>query len=374
MPEYRVLVYAAHTGSANDFGFNGLVSEVTTAKNIGYAHYLNDIGEAFFTINQDDRRVQQFRAHEGTAHVVIARDGEAVWRGILAEHDANMDDVVFYCYSYEHILYHLITPWNFTQKNKTVKQVVDKLWSIASTLGNSQLQFASTGTTQAPATTSDGSTAITLNEYKAHYKRILHAMKELVAISTSDTTNVVYFELDYGTSITAETLTFNFWKDNGTDQAIELQYPGAISNFSDRYIPIYQRNDVKVVGSGARQQIFRVGEHTTTGTFGSNLFGRRQEPVNITWVRDEKELERIAKRRKSLAIREDVNLYLRLHPGSLVPWRASGSGYELGDRIRINIDRGITQIDKMLFVVGQQVIFANGVEYVQPIVVDRPGS
>lgn len=369
------MVYKAHTGSANDFGFNGLLSEVTTAKNIGYAHYLNDIGEAFFTINQDDRRVRQFRAHEGTAHVVIARDGEAVWRGVLAEHDANMQDVVFYAYSYEHIFYHLLTAWNFTQKDKTVAEIVTKLWSRATTvLGNSQLQFATLGTIQSPVTTSDGSTAITINEYKAHYKRILHALKELVAIATSDTTNVVYFELDYGTNPTAETLTFNFWKDNGVDTDIEIQYPGVITNFSDRYVPIYQRNDVKVVGSGARQQIFRVGDETTTGTFGSDAFGHRMEPVNITWVRDEDELLRIANRRKALAIREDVNLYLRLQPGSLLPWRASGSGYELGDRIRVNIDRGITQIDKMLFMVGQQVVFANGVEYVQPILVDRPGS
>ena len=374
MPEYRVIIYNADTGAANDFGYDGVLAEITHAKNIGYAHYLNDIGEAFFTVNQDDKRVQQLRAAEGTAHVVIARDGQAVWRGILAEHDANMTDVIFYAYGYEHVFYHLLTPWNFTMKNKTVKQVIDKLWSRAKSLDNSQLQFVSTGTTQAPVTTSGGSTAITLNEYKAHFKRILHAMKELVAVSTSDTNNVVYFEIDYGNSITSDYAVFNFWKDNGTDTSVELQYPGVINNFSDRYVPIYQRNDVKVVGSGARQQIYRVGEHTTTGTFGSNQFGRRMEPVNITWVRDEDELERVAKRRKALAIREDVNMFIRCHPNTLLPWRAPGSGYELGDRIRINIDRGITQIDKMLFVVGQQVIVANGVEYVQPMLVDRPGS
>ena len=165
MPEYRILVYNAHTGSSNDFGFNGLLTELTNAKNIGYAHYLNDIGEAFFTVNQDDKRVQQLRAAEGTAHVVISRDGEAVWRGILAEHDANMTDVIFYAYSYEHVFYHLLTPWNFTMKNKTVKQVIDKLWDRAkNVIGNSQLQFVSDGTTQAPHTTSGGTTDITLNE------------------------------------------------------------------------------------------------------------------------------------------------------------------------------------------------------------------
>jgi hypothetical protein len=40
----------------------------------------------------------------------------------------------------------------------------------------------------------------------------------------------------------------------------------------------------------------------------------------------------------------------------------------------IKIDRGITQIDKMLFIEGEQVVWLNGAEYVQPILSDRAGS
>jgi hypothetical protein len=350
------MVYEADP--AADFGFGNLIHEFHTAKNLGYAHYLNDIGEAFWTINQDEHRViDGMRAAFGTAHVVISRNEEAVWRGVLAE----------------------LAQWNLTFENTEIAgatgRPIDRLWARAVALTDSQLGFASTGTIEAPVTTTDGSTAIVLESYKLYYKRILHAFKELVSIAVSDTTNVCYFELDYGTSPTSETLTFNFWKDNGVDTDIELQYPGLITNFNDRYVPILTRNQILAVGSGARDQLYRNSQWTTAGDYGSATFGRRMEPIYFTWVRDEAELGRVTKRRKAKAIREDINLFVRLQPtAGLLPWRATGSGYELGDRMRVSIDRGITQIDKMMFVEGQQVTYVNGLEYVQPIFADRPGS
>jgi hypothetical protein len=377
VPEYRVLLYEADTST--DFGFGNLVHEFVNAKNLGYAHYLNDIGEAFFTLNQDDLDVRGLREHVGVGHLVIARDGEAVWRGILSEIDANSTDVLLYGYGYEHVLYHIISLWNQTFASVNIAgsaaTPINTLWNKVVTDTDSQLGFAGTGTIQAPVTTSDGSTAITLESYKLYYKRVLHAFKELVAIATSDTTNVCFFELDYGTSLTDDNLTFNFWKDNGEDTGIRLEYPGQISNFNDRYVPIYTRNHILSVGSGARDQIFRSSQIQVSGPFGEQNFGTRQEPIYFNWVRDQVELDRVTKLRLAKAKREDVNLYVRLKPNaSLLPWKASGSGYELGDRMKVKIDRGITQIDKMMFLQGQQVIYVNGMEYVQPIFADRSGS
>jgi len=382
MADYRIQLWTANTGSGNDFGPLALAAEFEHAKNLGYSYYLNDIGEAFFTINQDDVYAgSTIRAIEGTGHVKIFRDGECVWRGILSEHDANHDDVIFYAYGYEGLLYHLLSKWNQTWESAKIAgaagRPINDLWTRAQTdLAQSQLKFAATGTIQAPVTTSDGSTDITLESYKIYYKRILHAFKELVAMAVSDTTNVCYFELDYPTT-TAHTLTFNFWKDNAseiTDRV--LRYPGEIADFSDRYVPILSRNDLKSVATGARDQLFRVSQYTTAGTFGANAFGRRQEPIHFTWVRDEAELTRVLKRRSAKARREDINIRLRLWPDDsmMLPMRASASGYELGDRMRVEIDRGITQIDKMMFIEGEQVIVAQGMEYVQPIFADRAGS
>ena len=366
----------------NDFDVGNCIAELSHAKNLGYASYINDIGEAFWTVNQDDIRVgSRLRAQEGKGHVKIIRnDTDVVWRGILAEHDANADDVVMYAYGYEHLFYHLLSKWNQTWESTKVAgatgRPVNDLWNRAITLPYSQLAWASTGTIQAPVTTSNGATDIVLESYKLYWRRILHALKELTAIAASDTTNVCYFELDYSNSPTNNALTFNFWKDNATElDKVRLTYPDQISNFSDRYVPIYLRNDIKAVGTGAREQLFRSSHETTTGTFGQANFGLRQEPIYLSWVRDESELDRVAKLRAAKAKREDVNVYLRLRPdGPFIPYRATGSGHELGDRMPIKIDRGITQIDKMLFIEGEQVVWLNGAEYVQPILSDRAGS
>lgn len=356
------------------------MAEFANAKNLGYAYYLNDIGEAFWTINQDDiLATSTLRSHFGTGHVYILRDNDVVWRGILGELDANHDDIIMYAYGYEHVLYHLLSKWNQTWKSKKVAgasdRPVNRLWSRAVGLTDSQLGFASTGTLQAPVTTSNGSTDIVLESYKLYYKRILHAFKELVAIAVSDTTNVCYFELDYPTSPTSTTLTFNFWKDNSADTDIRLEYPGNLANFSDRYIPILTRNDLFSVGTGARDQLFRSNQGKASGTRGYNSFGRRMEPLYFSWVRDESELDRVTKRRLAKANREDINMYVRPFPDSgILPARATGSGHEMGDRLRLKIDRGITQVNKLMFIEGEQVVVVNGVELVQPILSDRAGS
>lgn len=378
MAEYRVLIQEAD--AANDFEPGDFIGEFANAKYIGYASYLNDIGEAFWTINQDDLyATSALRGHFGTAHAKILRNGTVVWRGVLSELDATHDDVIMYAYGYESILYWLLSAWNQTFENVQIggasDAVVNKLWSRAVSLGGSQLGWATTGTIEAPVTTSNGATPIELETYKVYFKRILFAFKELVAVAVSDTTNVCYFELDYSTSPTNEAITFNLWKDNSSDVTDpKLVHPGNIVGFSDRYVPILGRNDIKAVGTGARDQLFRVSKTTTLGTFGSDNFGLRQEPLYLSWVRDEAELQRVANLRGAKALREDVSLSVRMWPDSLLPWRASGGAYELGDRLTVDIDRGITQLNKLMFLEGEQVVVANGVEYVQPLFSDRAGS
>lgn len=369
--EYRVLIHAA---SGSTFSVGNLVAEFENVKNIGFADYLNDVGEAFFTILQDDAKLQDIRSHIGTAHVKILRNGLVVWRGILSEHEATADDVIFYAYGYEGPLFWLQTDWNQTWKDKEIDDIVSDLWTRAkTTLTYSQLGFVTTGTIQAPVTTSGGATPIILPLYKTYYKRILFALKELVAISTSDTTNVCFFEMDYSTTATNNAVTFNFWKNNTTDTSIVLEYGHNVRNFEERYVPIMGRNDILGVGSGARNQLYRVRDTQQTGSAGYEAVGRRQEPVYLSWVRDEDDLTRVIALRAARALRSDVDVSLYMMPDSLRPWRATSSGYHLGDRVRVRIDKGATQIDKLMMVVGEQVFATRGHEVVIPIVQEKGG-
>lgn len=373
---YRHLIYSPDGTSA--FGVGNLLCEFENAKNTGYGRYINDVSEAFFTINQDDPKLTAaIRSAEGVAHHKILRNNEVVWRGLLGEHEATEADVVFYSYGYEAPLYWLQSDWNQTWSNKQIDVITTALVARFRTgITYSQLGFVTSGTIEAPVTTSGGATPISLPSYKAYYKRLLFALKELAAVAASDTTNTPYFELAYTNDPTDNAVTFNFWKNRSTDRTnLKWEFPNAnIQGFVDRYAPILLRNDVFGVGSGAHNQLFRHEEATSAGALGYQTIGRRMEPVYLTWVRDQTDLNRVTKLRAAKALRADTDLILKMLPDSIPPIGATAAGYRLGDRIPVKIDQGITQIDKLMFLAGQQVISIRGSEKVYPFLSDRAGS
>lgn len=375
LPRYRVIVYDTTT----DFAVGNTICEFENLKNLGWAKYLNDVGECYFTINQDDPKLTSLRGYIGKAHVRVLRESaagtyETVWRGILSEHEANNRDVIFYAYGYESCLYWLMTKWNQSWTNATIGTIVSALITRAKGVTDSQLAFVTTGTIETPVTTSGGSTSITLPSYKAYYKRILFALKELAAVAASDTTNTCYFELAHTSSASSNTITFNFWKNRSTDRAIPLAYGTNVQDFGDRYAPILTRNYVAGVGSGAHNLLFRYEKATTAGSRGSTAFGIRMEPIYLTWVRDQSDLERVTRLRAARALRTDMDLSLYMRPNALPPIGTGDADYRLGDRFPVVIDRGVTQIDKTMMMIGQQVIANRGAEKVYPIMLDRAGS
>lgn len=367
-PRYRVIIN--DTGS--NFGVGSTIAEFRDPWNIGWAKYLNDVPEAFFTVSQDDPALSLItRGNDiGKAHVTIIRDDEAVWRGFMGEHEATERDVIFYNYGYVAHLYWLVSTWNMSWKNEEVGDIVSDLWTRAkSGIPDSPLAWVSTGTIQNPVTTSGGSTALELPSYKLYYKRILHTLKELTAVATSDTTNICYFEIDHSTDPTVHTNTFNFWKDRSALSSIVLKWEHNIAGFGDRYAPILTRNHLVGVGSGASNLIFRKNVSQAGGAHGYTLFGRRQEPLYISWTRDERDLERVVKLRLAKALRSDTDLSVRMAPNSLDP-----TAVRLGNRFPVLIDRGITRIDKEMLMIGLQVYANRGSEVVRPIMLDRSGS
>jgi hypothetical protein len=363
--------------SSGGFGAGNFVVEFEQVKNIGWEKHLNEVGSAFFTVNQEDPKLSGLRPYKGTAHVVITRDEEVVWRGVWGEHDATGQDVIFYCYGYEGFLYSLQTDWNQQWEDKTIAEIVTDLWTYAkTTLTYSPLGFVTTGTIQAPVTTSGGSTAIELPLYRTYIKRILFSLKELAALGTSDTTNTVYFEITHPTDPTDLSATFNFWKNKSTDRTdLMLEYAnGSVRDFVDGSVPVTTRNDLSLLGSAPNDLLLRQNVSEATGDTGYELFGRRQEPLYFAWVRDDTELDRVGKIRLARAIRAEPDIRLMLYANSVVPPGVSTSEFALGDRVRVKLQRGITQVDQMMFVSGVQVLSIRGQEHVMPWLQDRSGS
>ena len=377
MATYRAFLYDTSPASSGGFGPSTLLAEFEKVKNVGWERHLNEVGTAFFTINQDDPKLSGLRSYKGKAHVRITRDNEVVFGGIWGGLSANGEDAILYAYGYEALLYSLPTDWNTRWQDAQIDTIVTDLWTRAkTTLTWSPLGFVTTGTIQAPVTTSGGATAIVLPLYRTYNKRILFCIRELVALGTSDLTNTVYFELLPATSPTSTTVTFNFWKNKSTDQTdVKWEYPnGLVRDFNDDQEPILARNDIVSVGSSPNDILLRQEVDHAGGTYGYETIGRRMEPLYFAWVRDEDELTRVSALRLARALRPEPDLRLNMNANSVKPPGVTGAGYTLGDRVRVKVKRGITDIDQYMFLSGVQVLFLRGQEHVQPWLMDRSGS
>lgn len=362
---YRVQIYGF--ADTTTYGVGSLLAEFENAKNVGWGEYLNDVPEAFFTVNQDDPKVQLIRPYKGRAHVRIYRNADLVFGGWLGEFDANDDDVVVYAYGYLAATYWMVSDWNTQHKDVQIDTIVSALWTrIKTTLTNSLLGWVTTGTIEAPVTTSGGSTAIVLPYYAMYYKRALFAFRELAAIGMSDTTNTVVFEI-------TPSGTFNFWKNRGQDRP-EVLFElgdGKVAGFRELSFPVFHRNDLPVVGSAPNDLLLRT---EATNSSDITTYGRRMEPIYFSWIRDETELERASALRLARALRDDTEIQLRFFPDAVAPLHANGGAWRLGDRVKVKVQRGITNIDEYRMVTGCQVVWTRGAEHVRIMTQQRPGS
>lgn len=350
---YRVRIYEFAEVPANEdptFGIGDLVADLAYLKNIGYADYANDVPEAFFTLHQGDDQIADLGALLGKAHVRIMRGDRVVWAGWLMESDEQDDDVVFYAYGYVAGFYWALSDWDQQFASQEISNIVRDLWTRTHTDSQySLLRFVATGEIEGAQNATDGAGEIVLPDYPLFYKRLLFAFQEIAALGMSDTSLNVVFEITH-----AENPAFNWWHDKGTRKAdVTWHYGSEILSYQRRRLPVYRRNNVFVVGATPHNSVLRKEVSDSTDM---EEWGRRQEPLFLSWVRDETELDRIAKLRAKHGKREDVDLTIRLRPNSTIPPGGRGAKWGIADSPRVVISHGITEIDDYFDIRGYRVI------------------
>jgi hypothetical protein len=227
------------------------------------------------------------------------------------------------------------------------------------------LGWVSTGTIEAPHTTSGGATDIVLPKYSQFYKRLLYLMKEMAQLGMSDTTNRVMFEITPAGQ-------FNFWANRGADKPEVVWRYGddKVAKFRDYGMPVYRRNVVPASGSSPNNALLKT---TVTDATDTAAYGRRSEPLYFDWVRDQTELLRVSNFRAMRAKRDRMDLTLRFYPDTVLPIGATGAGYALLDAPHVIVKRGVSNIDAYLIVVGMQVLFVGGHEYPRAMLQEKLG-
>lgn len=346
------------------------------ATNVGYSEIVGNIPMMYFTLSQDDQDAMANDAASGAftfgygaetavpMHYLVYRNDELVWGGLgPMELDETSRDIIVYAYGYAAAAYWTLTGWKDTFTAQTVKQIIDTAWDAGAAKSHSMLYWLTKGTVEAPVTTSGGSTAITLPLYQANYKRILFLLREMAAFSASDTSNRVWFEV-------TPAGVFNFWKNKGaTPGWPTMNYPnGNIMNFSRYRMPVDMRTKLYGVGTTPTDVAL---QSTQENTGLSNARGLREDSIYMQWVRDATELTRITKRRLTIATKVDKQITLTLKPNSIPPIRAT-NGLQMMADYPIHLNKGSVIMNENKLLVGNQVVFVSGREYVRPVFQDLP--
>jgi hypothetical protein len=363
-PVYRVLIYDFADNVT--WGIGNLIADFENVKNLGYSEYVNDVGEAFFTISQKDPKAPLLTTLvDKGCHMRIYRDGDNVWSGWVGETDEAPDDIIIYGYSYLAGLYEIQTAWETEYLGQEISDIIEAQWDRAlAGIGDARVKWMTKGTVETLVTTSGGATPFTMDRYTVYYKRVLFLMQELVAAAISDTTNRVVFEI-------TPAGVFNLWKNRGTDLTNLAWHYGdpGILGYRRQRMPVDHRNDIYAVGTSPRDLVLISNQLDATDF--NNSGGRRQESIYMQWVRDQDELDRVAKLRLARAKRADSSIALTFRPGAITPFRATGQSYKLTDGVPIVFSNGATVINETKIITGQQVVLWRGQEIVRPLLWDR---
>lgn len=347
-----------------NFAPGALIAEFRYAKNYGYADYINDVPEGFFTVNQDDPRLAFLVGKEDPAHMRIYRDDQLAFSGWLGEHDARADDVVLYGYGYVTALFLLVSGWDIVYTNATIDTIVNDMWTdVTVTQPYSKAAWMTKGVVEAPVTTDGGATAVVLPTYGMYYKNYLTLLREMAILGAGSTKNVVQFRIDQNGQ-------FNFWKNKSTIQPVTYNWSpkGPILDFRDRSGPMFRRNYLRAAGSNPDSVLLRYDAESTTD---EAKVGRHTEPMSLSWVRDQTELQQAVNARLQLALTSNVDLSVIMKANAIDPPPFGPWG--IGDIIQIQIARGITQLNSPQMVTGYQVLFVKGEEKVHIMTQDQPG-
>jgi len=356
------------------FGPGNAIVVLDNATNVGWSEYINEVGESFFTISQEDPKIALLNsALDLGKHVNIYRDGTLVWGGWLGESDESLEDVIFTAYSYVSGFYHYVTAWDVTWTGINAHTIIENNFDYAKGLTKSRVGWLTKGAIETLFLGNQTGT-LALPLYKASYKRILSIFREITAYAISDTTNRVKFE------VTPDG-TFNLRKHDSnvmTDARWSLG-PGKIRSYKRLRMPVDKRNEILAVGSSPRdatmREVVNNGGHQVSD---KNSAGLKQEPIYFSWVRDATELDRVARIRANKAIRTDISFYASFFKDTLIPYRAASQDYHIGDEFDPRLVRGLSSLTGNIadrkIIVGQQVIYSGGSEYVRLLLADSLGS
>lgn len=332
---FRINLYAMQ---ASDKGRGSLTAIIEDASDVGCSSYANDMGEMFFTIPMNHPAIANIDPL-ATHYEVLRLDSSAntygpIHMGIVEDFDATTDEVVFYGHDYLGLLTKSILPNPTSATSQNLATIINNTWTARKAETNSPVAFITTG--------SIGTTTRTVT-ITAPFEEQLSFYSGLCDIlaGSGTTRPMVYMSLEYPPS-------FNFSTNRGNEldgsRIKRLFSGGQILDF--RYSPGYANLRTRNNGIGVKREGATV--LYSSQTIGAPATYGDLEMVNLyTDIINQAELDSKTLADAKNAYYRSTKLFFSLADGHTRPL----DGWDLGDDIKITVDRGIVDIDSALYTI-----------------------
>ena len=350
--EFRISLWDT-TGTGR--GRGSLRATIKDAKYIGVSSYLNEGGEMFFTLPYNHPQIAECVPLERHYSVERFDEDDAIYRtignGILQDYVATDDEVVFYGIDYMTVLNQTLTDptaalggATVTYDNKTLGYIVQAELSAARTATNSRLGFISVESTiNGSATTYD---IFTAGEPRTDF------LRNVCAIAQEGTTTKSVF----GNRIETDTTSYNsFFIDQNYSTAINnkltLSYGANVKRFS--YTPNFKSLRTKALLISTNQFLTsssRVWSSTATSALVSTYGVIERLDIQQDVVSSASATKKAAQNLYESSPEKIKELTVALSDGAVVPYK----DYQLGDDIRVIINRGVVSLNTNLTLRGQE--------------------
>lgn len=350
--EFRISLWDT-TGTGR--GRGSLKATIKDPKYVGVSSYLNEGGEMFFTLPYNHPQISECQPLLRHYSVERFDEDDLIYRtignGILQDYVATDDEVVFYGIDYMTVLNQTLSDptaalggATVTYDNKTLGYIVQAELSAAKNASGSRLGFISIEPTiNASTTTYD---IFTAGEPRTDF------LRNVCAIAQEGLTTKVVF----GSRIETDSTSYNsFFVDQNYSSAINnkltLSYGGNIKRFS--YTPNFKSLRTKALLISTNQFLAtssRVWSSTATSALISTYGVIERLDIQQDVVSSASATKKAAQNLYESSPDKIKEITLSLVDGSVVPYK----DYQLGDDIRVIINRGPVSLNTNLTLRGQQ--------------------
>ncbi len=330
---------------------------ISDAKYIGCSSYLNEGGEAFFTLPYNHPQIAECLPLERHYRIDRWDEEDAVYRtigtGILQDYQATDNETVFYGIDYMSVLNQTITdvsaiisnPSNtVTYDNQSISQIWQAEMSAAKNTANSRLGFIDIeGTINAATKTYD---IFTAGENRGEF------LFNMTAIAQEGTTSKVVF----GNRIESSTQSYNsFFLDMNysttPNNSLRLVYGANVKRFS--YSPNFRNLRTRAVLIAT--SIFNATQSKIFSDYATSSLVSTYGIIDRVDVFEDLISQDSVSARTAYNLNESSPEKLRVISlsvvdGSVIPYK----NYSLGDDIRVIINRGNVALDASVTLRGQQ--------------------